>query len=105
MNIPAIYGIAAAQLKARQKIYRFTKGHTKLPFAVFVGCLANPLFHEAFSVLKASTMLYSGGCDFGDEGDGPRAWCGHMLPAVVTSAQSPELQGWFSKLIKLTMLQ
>jgi hypothetical protein len=32
-------------------------------------------------------MLYSGGCDFGDEGDGPRAWCGHMLPAVVTSAQ------------------
>ena len=28
---------------------RFTKGHTKLPFAVFVGRLANPLSHEAFS--------------------------------------------------------
>jgi hypothetical protein len=26
-----------------------TKGHTKLPFAVFVGRLANPLSHEAFS--------------------------------------------------------
>ncbi|KAK2457525.1 hypothetical protein QL285_004788 [Trifolium repens] len=28
---------------------RFTKGHTKLLFAVFVGRLANPLSHEAFS--------------------------------------------------------
>ncbi|KAK2410214.1 hypothetical protein QL285_045590 [Trifolium repens] len=84
-------GFAADSDRMQVRFPRFTKGHTKLPFAVFVGCLANPLFHEAFSVLKASTMLYSGGCDFGDEGDGPRAWCGHMLPAVVTSAQSIDL--------------
>ncbi|WJX18264.1 hypothetical protein P8452_65724 [Trifolium repens] len=33
-------------------------------------------------VLKASTMLYRGGCNFGDEGDGPGSWCG-----TPTSAQ------------------
>jgi hypothetical protein len=27
-------------------------------------------------------MLYRGGCNFGDEGDGPGSWCGHMLLAV-----------------------
>jgi hypothetical protein len=27
-------------------------------------------------------MLYSGGCDLGDEGDGPGSLCGHTLMAV-----------------------
>ncbi|KAK2369932.1 ubiquitin-specific protease [Trifolium repens] len=34
-----------------------TKGHTKLPFAVFVGRLANPLSHEAFSVFDHITCV------------------------------------------------
>ncbi|KAK2387118.1 hypothetical protein QL285_060937 [Trifolium repens] len=38
-------------------------------------------------VLKASTMLYRGGCNFGDEGDGPRSWCGHMLLAVLAMGE------------------
>ncbi|WJX57677.1 hypothetical protein P8452_43208 [Trifolium repens] len=39
------------------KTTRFTKGHTKLPFAVFVGRLANPLSHEAFSGIPFSNSL------------------------------------------------
>ncbi|KAK2436837.1 ubiquitin-specific protease [Trifolium repens] len=34
-----------------------TKVHTKLPFAVFVGRLANPLSHEAFSVFDHITCV------------------------------------------------
>ncbi|KAK2372395.1 hypothetical protein QL285_073531 [Trifolium repens] len=39
---------------------RFTKGHTKLLFAVFVGRLANPLSHEAFSGIPFSNSLITG---------------------------------------------
>ncbi|WJX78094.1 hypothetical protein P8452_61348 [Trifolium repens] len=37
-------------------VKRFTEGHTKLPFAVFVGRLANPLSHEAFSELYEKSI-------------------------------------------------
>ncbi|MCI45510.1 hypothetical protein A2U01_0066749 [Trifolium medium] len=36
---------------------RFTKGHPKLPFAVFVVRFANPFSHEAFSAFGFSLFL------------------------------------------------